>query len=242
MSLAGILQGGGAVLYLIAFSHATVATVMLTQSTGPLFAAGLASLLFRDHLGRLGLYALPVIVLGLAVMAFDGVRAGNALGMSAALGNTVLFALFLVIIRRSPAGGLLPTLMIGAVAGAILAAFLADGLSVTLHDLAFLALWGGVVQTVGLALVAFSSRRLHAAEISFLGTLEFILGPLWVWLDRGESPNPLSAAGGLIVFITVLIWLAFEFRSVHRLQARTCAPRLTPDEGGLGNPPGVDKT
>jgi drug/metabolite transporter (DMT)-like permease len=228
---AGALQGCGAILYLIALAHTTVASVMLTQSAGPLFAAALASLLFRDHLGRSGLVALPIIAAGVALMAIDSVRNGSALGMAAALGNTALFALFLVIIRRSPAPGLVPTLIVGALTATIFAALLAETLAVSWHDLALLALWGGVIQAVGLALVVFSSRSLHAAEISTLGTLEFALGPFWVWLDKGEAPSTLSGTAGVVVLITIVVWLGMKVRNVQQAipLASVDAPPLSAD-------------
>jgi drug/metabolite transporter (DMT)-like permease len=47
--------------------------------------------------------------------------------------------------------------------------------------------------------------RLSAAEVGLLSLLEVVLGPLWVWLARGEEPGATVILGGLIVLAALAI-------------------------------------
>jgi drug/metabolite transporter (DMT)-like permease len=44
-----------------------------------------------------------------------------------------------------------------------------------------------------------ASRALLAPELSLLGLLEVVLGPLWAWLGVGETPARATLIGGVIV-------------------------------------------
>ena len=52
------------------------------------------------------------------------------------------------------------------------------------------------------------STTLAPAEVALITLLEIVLGPLWVWLSRGEQPGAATLAGGAIVLGAVVFQVA----------------------------------
>jgi drug/metabolite transporter (DMT)-like permease len=53
---------------------------------------------------------------------------------------------------------------------------------------------------------------LPAATTALLGTLETILGPLWVWLAFSEQPSRGAMVGGALVLASLTVHALFEYR------------------------------
>ena len=76
-------------------------------------------------------------------------------------------------------------------------------LVVPLHDALVVLFWGGVVSSVVYVLFTFGSRHVLGTEVTLLVQVEFVLGPVWVWLFVGEVPTPATLIGGLVVLAAV---------------------------------------
>lgn len=76
---------------------------------------------------------------------------------------------------------------------------------------------------LGLALFATGARLIPAAFAALLGTLETVLGPIWVWLIHDETPSARTVLGGTVIFVALLVHIALEFRR----QTRPAKPGVT---------------
>ena len=57
-----------------------------------------------------------------------------------------------------------------------------------------------------------ASRHLIAAEVTLVMQLEFVFGPIWVWLFVSEVPTQLTILGGSLVLGAVLVRAIVELR------------------------------
>ena len=107
-------------------------------------------------------------------------------------------------IRLNRHADLLPTLILG---GALAAAGGAIGsglsLQVTPWDLGICLLWGAVIGLLSQLLFARGARHVAGAESALIVLLEFILGPIWVWLAFDEQASPATLMGGALVMLAV---------------------------------------
>jgi drug/metabolite transporter (DMT)-like permease len=94
---------------------------------------------------------------------------------------------------------MLPSMALGALAAALVAAPLADPGSVTGPDALLLALVGLVIAPVAFGPISIGPRHLPAQEVSLLMLLETVLGPVWAWLILGQSPGRSTLAGGALI-------------------------------------------
>jgi drug/metabolite transporter (DMT)-like permease len=107
---------------------------------------------------------------------------------------------------------MMPAVCLGT-AMACVAAFLLSGpLAVSPQNLAWLFLFGAVNLGAGLAMFVTGARLVPAALAALVGTLEPVLGPLWVWLIHGEVPVARTLIGGAIVFVALFVHILNDWR------------------------------
>ena len=150
-------------------------------------------------------FAIAAALVGVAVMVGDGFAAGTVFGNLMALVAALSFSCFVVILRRGRATNMLPSISIGGLAAALTGAVMADGnLALPLGDLLLCIAWSGIVSCAANVLFTFGSRHVLGAEITLFMLVDFILGPIWVWLFLNEVPSNLTLIGGIIVLTAVI--------------------------------------
>ena len=204
--MAGPLQGFGTSLFVIALLHTTVANAMMMLCATPLFATILAWAFLGEKVGWATAVAISVTIVGVSLMAVDGVSTGTLIGNLAALSNAFTFAIFIAFLRRGRGVDMVPAVMVGALCSILIGFTMAHDLSPPIRDILICVAWGFVIQTAGMSLMMWGSRALPAAEISLITMVEFILAPTWAWLVIGELPTAMSALGGGLVFVTMFAW------------------------------------
>jgi drug/metabolite transporter (DMT)-like permease len=101
----------------------------------------------------------------------------------------------------------------------LISLFLAKVFIVSWQDAAWLAAFGALNLGLGLALFSMGARMIPAALAALVGTLEPVLGPVWVWLVHGEVPDGRTLLGGAIVFTALVIYLGVEFWTSRKAQS-----------------------
>ncbi|WP_421695501.1 DMT family transporter [Aestuariivirga sp.] len=199
--------------FVVALQYTTVANILLTQAAAPLFAGLLAWMVFGERINGPTWAAIAAVICGVAIMvsaSFSGQV--SPLGDGLALVITVMFSSAIVITRHHPEVRMMPAVCLGT-AMACVAAFLLSGpLSVSAPDLGWLFLFGAVNLGAGLAMFVTGARLIPAALAALVGTLEPVLGPVWVWLIHGEVPVARTVLGGAIVFLALFLHILNDWR------------------------------
>jgi drug/metabolite transporter (DMT)-like permease len=192
--------------FIIALNHTSVANVLFVLAVAPVLSAALGTLIGEQVPARTWV-AIGIAVGGVALMV-GGPDRPNALGASVALLCAVSFAVTLVIARHRREVSMAPATCLSQLLVFVCAAPFASPSQVDGKDLALLIGLG--VGQIGLGLVLFTigARLIPAAEVGLITLLEIVLGPLWVWLSRGERPGATTLAGGAIVLGAVVFQVA----------------------------------
>lgn len=197
----------------IADVGAGVATVLGNLQV--LFVAVFAWLVLREPPGRRFLVMLPVVMVGVVLVA--GLVGGRAAaldplpGIGFGVGTSAAYACFLLILRTSSGqaphvAGQLADATAGATAGAILLGLIFGGIQFDIgwRALGWLLLLALLSQTVGWLLITSSLPMLPAAISSLLLLLQpaatLVLGDVIL----GERPTLVQDAGALLVCLGVL--------------------------------------
>ena len=99
---------------------------------------------------------------------------------------------------------MLPASAIGGLVGMVIGLIGADfDYSLSFHDYSICFLWGGIIVTAAHYLFILGSRHILGAEIMLITLIEFILGPVWVWLIFREQPTLAVLMGGTLVLLAV---------------------------------------
>jgi drug/metabolite transporter (DMT)-like permease len=199
--------------FVVALAYTTVANILLMQAGVPLLAALISRVMYREKTPWTTWTAILFVILGVGVMvsnAFTGKV--SPIGDGLALLIALVFAIATVTTRRHRNIRMVPANTLAVFAATCVSAALAANYIVSWSDLAWLAAFGALNLGAGLALFSFGVRLLPAAIAALVGTLEPVLGPIWVWLVHGEVPDNRTLLGGGIVFSALVLHLLYELR------------------------------
>ena len=107
---------------------------------------------------------------------------------------------------------MMPAVFLGTVIAAAVGGTMAGQLQVSVADAALLFVFGALNLGLGMALFVTGVRLLPAALAALIGTVEPVLGPVWVWLVHGEVPGNRTLVGGGVVILALVLHLAWQFR------------------------------
>ena len=214
--LVGVIFGLGKVTFIVSITHTTAANTLFIVSTSPLFAAMVAWLLMREPVSRRTWIAIVFALLGIGVIASEGVDRGGVIGNVAALLTALVLGASFALTRRYRERNMLPAMALSGLISAALVWPLAAPLSVSASDVAVLGVMGLVVLPISFGLIFIGPRYIPAPEVSLVLLLEAVLGPYWVWLALGEEPGGRTLLGGTIVLATLAVHSLLRLASERR--------------------------
>lgn len=195
--------------YVFAMLWTSVASTLFILTSAPFLAAVIGWLWIGEVPRRLAWVAMAAAAFGVALMIGEGISLGRHVGNLTALVSGLLFAVMLVLARRSGKQDVLGGTFLGGVFATLLAVVamvtIGKGLSLSAHDLALTLFMGAFTIGIGIAFVTWGTPFVPAAEVSLLVLIESVLGPVWVWLFLGEAITKTELIGGSIVLAAVAL-------------------------------------
>jgi drug/metabolite transporter, DME family len=212
IAVAGFFTAGST-LYVTSLTLAGTATVSVIGALSPIFAGVLSPWITQERPSLASWAAAFLALAGVAVIAWEGVSAGNIAGILVSLLVPLSFAGQTVSLRRYrdfdmvPAicvGGFVTFLLAGAM-GYIFGGHTGGGFQVTLQQMLLLALMGPLQLSIPLIWYAKGARAVPAVTLTLVAMLDVVLNPLWSWLGVGEVPTSSAFIGGAIIVGAVVI-------------------------------------
>ena len=196
-----------------AIAYTTVANVILINAAVPLVAALIARMFLGEIISGATWAAIAAVIAGVAIMVSDGTgETGSLIGILLALLITFVFAIATVVTRRHAGVRMTPAVILATAMAALLAATQASGFEVSGTDMGKLFAFGALNLGLGMALFVTGARLIPSALAALLGTLETVLGPVWVWLIHGEKASLMTVLGGSIVVAALVVHLVVTSR------------------------------
>ncbi len=203
--------------FVVALAHTTVANILLVQAAAPLIAALLTWALFGERVSASTWAAIAAVILGIAVMVSGSITNRLSLvGDGLAIAISIAMAIATVITRRHAHVRMTPAVFLAMLISCAVAASQSPPRAVSPTDLALLFTFGALNLGLGLALFVTGARLIPAALGALVGSVEPVLGPLWVWLVHGEIPATRTLIGGALVVIALFAHLAYEWSRQRR--------------------------
>ena len=204
--------------FIVAIKLGSTAEVFFLMSLAPLMAAVLARPILGERIGRLGLAAIAVALMGVAMMSglsveagalHSGLWEGEWLPRALALLTAFAFALYSLATRGAPPEDLDATLVAVGIATALLsvAVLLARDLPLlhSTREAALGLLHGGVILAAGLVLFSRGSRLVPGVTLVMLAQSETVAAPIWTYLVHGETTTLAVIAGGALILVAVAL-------------------------------------
>jgi len=206
--IGGLFLSVGFAAYVFSMYTTTVANTNFIITTETIFLALFGYFFLKE---KINLITFISIIFGMSGVLLI---LGSSLSIQSNqqfIGNIVAFlapisfAIFIIIIRKSPNVDMVPAQFIAGVFSAIFAYFIASNLSISPHDL-FLASLSGFFQIgFGFILITIGSQTTPSAVVGVLMLTEAVFGPLWAWLFINETPPTSVLIGGGIIIFSILL-------------------------------------
>ena len=214
--IAGLLLSAGffafgSTMYVTSLTLVSTATISVIGATSPLFAGMLSPWMTGEKPDIASWIAAVLAVLGVGIIAWDGIEGGRIIGLFVSILVPASFAVQTVTLRKYRDVDMTPAICLGgamAFVGAGFAGFLTNkggGFDVPLRDLGLLAAMAAVQLAIPLIWYAKGARSVPAITLSLIAMLDAVLNPLWPWLVVGEVPEKSSFMGGAVIVVAVLI-------------------------------------
>lgn len=203
------LHGGSTVLYLAALGHTSVANTALLAATAPFLAALMSWGLLGEKISAMTGLCIAVVFGGVAIIASGSLGGGTVFGDVLAFLHAVVAAAYYVVLRHIGQRSQLVPAVLGYCLTALLAWPMAPHEALSFYQLGLIAVSGGVILTVGAALLLIGPRYLPAPEVTMITMLEVVAAPVVVWAVIGEYPGDRSVLGGAVIFaglVTHTVW------------------------------------
>jgi drug/metabolite transporter (DMT)-like permease len=212
LAVAGFFTAGST-LYVTSLTLVGTATVSVIGALAPIFTGILSPWITREWPSLASWAAANMALAGVGVIAWDGVNAGNVIGILLSLLVPLSFACQTVMLRRYRGFDMVPAICVGgfvtfAVAGAagfVFGGHPGGGFDVPFSSVMLLALMGPLQLSIPLILYARGAKSVPAVTLSLVAMLDVVLNPLWSWIGVGEVPAQSAYLGGAIIVGAVLI-------------------------------------
>jgi drug/metabolite transporter, DME family len=202
----------GTTLYVSSLTMVSTATVSVIGATSPLFAALLSPWVTRERAGAEAWIAAGLALIGVSIIAWDGLGAGRWLGMFLAIGVPMAFAGQTLALRRYRDVDMVPSFCLGGILTFLIAGFfgfftheVGGGFNVSLREMILLAAMGSLQLAVPLIFYVRGSKSVQAVTLTLISMLDAVINPLWPWIFVGEKPGHAAFIGGAIIIGAVLI-------------------------------------
>lgn len=209
-------MAGANASFVFALNHASVASVLFIQAMAPFVAVILSRIVLGEVASRRTWIATVVAVAGVGVMVGDP-SSISGVGLAASIVMTILFAITIVLARRSKHVSMTPAVVLTQLMVAGAALLFAHPSTVTGGALWRLLLLGVFQMGLSQLLFVVGARLIPASQTALLTLLEVVLGPIWVWLAYRENPGAATLVGGAVVLAAVI------YQTAERSAPRTPA-------------------
>ena len=202
----------GSTLYVTSLTLASVAAVSVIGAASPVFTGLFSPWATGEKPSIAAWMAAALAVLGVSIIAWDGLQRENPWGILTSVLMAFTFASQTLVLRRFRHVDMTPAICVGGFATFILAGFLgfvADqpfgGFAVSPREMLLLAMMGPLQLSIPLVFFIMGARSVPAVTLSLIAMLDAVLNPLWPWLFVGEVPEPSAFLGGAVIIAAVLI-------------------------------------
>ena len=178
----------------------TAANAIVLQYTAPIFVFLFSRLVLGEKIARVNGVALLAGMIGVGVISLDSAGEPEMAGVLLALVSGVLFAAYMINLRRThQVNPIYLTWINNAFCALVLLFVVRSQLALTANQLVILVIMGAL--QLGLPYFLFSKglQSVSLQEAALIALVEPVLNPIWVGFTVGEIPSTATLSGGAMI-------------------------------------------
>ena len=192
--------------FVLATKATTAANAIFLQYTAPIYVLLLEPILNKTNYEKINIITISVCFIGMILFFVGKLSPGDLKGNLLALLSGVIFAAFLLGMRKNDHKYQASSIFYGNVIVMLVLLPSMFGIkNISLPDFSMLAFLGIFQIGVAYAIFSYGLKRIYAVEASLLSMIEPVLNPVWVLIWYGEVPSFFAAIGGAIILLAIAI-------------------------------------
>lgn len=207
--VSGVLTGCVYTCFACANKLTTAANAIVLQFTSPVFIVIFSALFSHKKISRLEFITVVLTLAGIALFFFDKLESGYIMGNIVAIGAGMFMAGMFLTVGDLEGDARFTAILIGQSFTFLIGLpfVLTTHPEITFVTVGVVAILG--VFQLGIAYILYikASESCPPLACCLLGGLEPLLNPVWVMLFDGETPGIYAFFGGIIVIVTVTLYL-----------------------------------
>lgn len=198
-------------LFFMALQGLSASLSVLLLYTYPVMVAVLSQFILKEHLGKLGVYALIIVTLGIVGLVWGEWAISQPEFLLYGIGSAFFYALYIMYSRKylSDIPAMPSSFYVQLGAGAILTLIhfqnLARPLNILSHHFVLILSMAIICSLMAMTLFLAGLRRLTSSETSILSTTEPLFGVLIAALFLGEKLALIQFIGGAFILIGMIL-------------------------------------
>ena len=202
------LSTAGMIFFISAFFFTTIANVSFVYGTMPLVTYVLSLIFLKERISVFSICCCVLSTLGMVIMTFGNAALNDYLGILLAMVMTFFMAALTVAVKIFPKANTTKATYLSAFLGALAMLPFATYTALPASDYIWLGLYGLVNVGLGFGIYLLGVTRVSALAAALIGIIEIPLGPVWAWILFAEQPNELVLAGGILITVTAIVYIA----------------------------------
>jgi len=203
-------------LFIFGITHTSTASALAILAATPLFAAVIGWIFLRERLSWYTWAAAVFVVALISGIVGEALFESTGYGVLAALGASVMLAVYFTIFRAFPDISRRQVFTIAGVLAALVAGVLSTPFDFDQRQMTLTLVLTIFIMPAATILMTLGPRYLPAAEVSLLVLLESVLGPIWVFAVIGEVPSTTTMICGGAILVCVAWHAVMVGRTAHR--------------------------
>ena len=209
--IAGILAGCTYTCFTCANKLTTAANAIVLQFVAPVFIVFYSAVLFKTKVKKADILVSACALFGIALFFLDQLQPGYILGnLVAILAGMFMAGMYMSIGGHEGDHRFSAILIAQAFTFLVGLPFIITTKPVFTPVATISILVLGIFQ-LGLAYILYVKSTKHCPPLAcaLLGAVEPLLNPVWVMLFDGETPGIFAFIGGIIVIVSITIWIIY---------------------------------
>jgi len=208
MWINAIFYAGLLITFVVATKLTTAANAIFLQYTGAAYILLLEPLIFKTKYTKINILTAIVCFLGMGLFLQEGLVNSAGWGIPVAALSGLCFAGFFLGQKSNAKEYHVAAIFWGnLLVIAVSFSSFWDAPPATINEHGMLAFLGIIQIGVGYALFTYGLQRVSATESSLITMLEPLFNPIWVVIGFGELPSLISAIGGAVIIMALIVRL-----------------------------------
>ncbi|MBQ4838010.1 MULTISPECIES: DMT family transporter [Pseudoalteromonas] len=210
--VASLLMLLGSSTFVVSVKHTTIANTFLILATTPVISALFSWLILREKLNKDIWMPITLLLFGVIIVAKGSLSSLNWFGDAMALLSVTSLSLLFVLLRKYQQISKIAAVGLAGMLIALTMFYYADPASYTTNTWLIMAAMGLFTAPLGRVLSMMATTYISAAEVSMTLVLEAVFATFWAYLFFQEIPSLDSIFGGMIILLslTIYIWRSIK--------------------------------